>query len=68
MSDVIIDQIRATREAYAARFGHDPMAMVRDLRKRELASGRVILSAPPKRDRPSVEADLPKVKPINVAV
>ena len=44
--DIIAD-IRAYRDAYAARFGYDFGAMVRDIQSRQRAGGRVVLPPPP---------------------
>ena len=54
-ADSVVAEVRAGREAYAARFGFDPVAMVRDLRERERAGGRVVLSPPAAVGRPAVE-------------
>ena len=45
-ADSVVAEVRASREAYAARLGFDPMAMVLDLRERERSGGRVVLSPP----------------------
>ena len=39
-TDPIIAELRAIRQAYAARFDYDVEAMFRDLRARQEASGR----------------------------
>ena len=39
-TDPIIAELRAVREAYAARFGYDVEAMFEDIRARQEASGR----------------------------
>ena len=39
-TDPIIAELRAIREAYAARFNYDVGAMFRDIRARQEASGR----------------------------
>ena len=39
-TDPIIAELRAIREAYAARFDYDVEAMFRDIRARQEASGR----------------------------
>jgi hypothetical protein len=44
--DSVVDEVRAAREAYAARFGFDLTAIGRDLQARERASGRAILAPP----------------------
>lgn len=41
--DSIVAEVRAIREAYAARFGFDVGAMVRDLQEREKSTGRKVL-------------------------
>ena len=54
-TDPIIAELRAVREAYAARFDYDVDAMFKDIRARQEASGReyVRLSA----RRPVVAGD-----------
>ncbi len=47
--DPIVEEVRAVREAYAARFNYDIEAMCRDLREEEARSGREVVSLPPKR-------------------
>ena len=39
-TDPIIAELRAIRQAYAARFNYDVDAMFRDIRARQKASGR----------------------------
>jgi hypothetical protein len=46
MRDEVVDEVRAAREAYAARFGFDLTVIGRDLQARERASGRVVLAPP----------------------
>lgn len=46
MTDSVVDEVRAAREAYAARFGFDLVAIGRDLQARERACGRVVLAPP----------------------
>jgi hypothetical protein len=67
MRDEIIDRVRATREAYAAKFNFDVMAMVRDLRERELASGRVLLPIPHGLNEPKAAESETPMLPRNVA-
>ncbi|MDZ4683838.1 MAG: hypothetical protein SH850_02040 [Planctomycetaceae bacterium] len=43
-SDPIVDEVRRTREAYAARFNYDLRAIFRDLKEREQDGGRQIVS------------------------
>ena len=40
LPDPIIAEVRAIRQAYAARFGYDMEAIFRDIRARQEASGR----------------------------
>jgi hypothetical protein len=63
MSDnSLVDEIRAEREAYAARFNYDLWAIYRDLKEQERKSGRTYLSLVAKRRLPdrggTVEADV----------
>jgi hypothetical protein len=53
--DPIVEEVRRLREEYAARFNHDLKAICRDLREREKASGRKVVSLAAKR--------IPKVAP-----
>jgi len=47
--DSLVDEIRAEREAYAARFNYDLWAIYRDIKERERKSGRSYVSLTPKR-------------------
>ena len=47
--DPIVEEVRAIREAYASRFNHDLKAMCDDLRRKQEASGRKVVSYPAKR-------------------
>jgi len=49
MKDPILAEIRQIREAYAKRFNYDVHAMLRDLKERQIKSGRKTVSLPPKR-------------------
>ncbi len=40
--DKVLEEVRAVREAHAARFGFDLQAIVEDLRKREATSGHPV--------------------------
>ena len=52
--DPIVDEVRAVRAKYEARFDHDIEAMARDLREKETAEGKPAVSFPPRRvSRPS---------------
>ena len=48
-TDPIIAELRAIRQAYAARFNYDVDAMFRDLRDRQEASGREYVRLPSRR-------------------
>ena len=48
-TDPIIAELRAIREAYAARFDYDVEAMFRDIRARQAASGREYVRLPVRR-------------------
>ena len=62
MRDRVVDEVRAAREAYAARFGFDLTAIGRDLQTRERASGRIILAPPVAEDRhPQGKPDVGKL-------
>jgi hypothetical protein len=50
--DSVVHEVRAAREAYAARFGFDLTAIGRDLQARERTSGRVVLAPPVAESRP----------------
>jgi hypothetical protein len=43
-SDPIVDEVRRSRDAYAARFNYDLRAIVRDLQEQEKRSGRKLAS------------------------
>ena len=47
-ADPIIAEVRQAREAFAERFNYDLRAMMQDVRQRQAASGRRIVSFPPK--------------------
>ncbi|MGI9175359.1 MAG: hypothetical protein ACR2GR_08595 [Rhodothermales bacterium] len=47
--DEVMREVRAIREAYAARFGYDIDAISRDARVKEAQSGHEVVSRPPKR-------------------
>ena len=48
-ADPIIAELRAVRDAHAARFNYDVKAIFRDLQARQKASGRKYVSHPAKR-------------------
>ena len=57
-SDPIVDEVRRSRDAYAARFKYDIRAIYRNLKAQEKRSGRKIVSyaeksSPPEQDNVS---------------
>ncbi len=48
MDDVLLE-MRKVREGYAEQFDYDLLAIHRDLKEQEKASGRKIVSLPPRR-------------------
>jgi hypothetical protein len=50
--DPIVEEIRAHREAHAAKFDYDLAAICRDLRQQQAGSNRKIVSLPAKRVQP----------------
>jgi len=49
--DDVVLEVRKIREAYAKQFAYDLQAIHRDLKKQEQASGRRIVSFPPRRPK-----------------
>lgn len=49
--DSLLQEIRKIREAYALEFGYDLQAIHSDLKRQEQASGRRIVSLPPRRPK-----------------
>ncbi len=47
-SDPIVDEIREIRQRYAAQFGFDVRAMVRDAQRRDAAGDRKVVRLPPR--------------------
>ena len=54
-TDPIIVEVRAIRQAYAARFDYDVEAIFRDIRARQEASGREYVRLPARRVAPTCE-------------
>ena len=48
-ADEVLEEVRAVREAQAARFGFDLKAIIDDLRTREPTSGHPVEQPPPPR-------------------
>ena len=46
--DEIVEEIQRERDAYAAKFDYDLEAIYKDLKDKEQASGRKVISLPPK--------------------
>ncbi|MBM4079990.1 MAG: hypothetical protein FJ278_09845 [Planctomycetes bacterium] len=49
VDDPIVAEVRRVRERHARRFNYDPRAIFEDLKQKEKASGRKVVSYPPKR-------------------
>lgn len=49
--DDVLAEVRTKREAYAQRFAYDFQSIHRDLKEQEQASGRQIVSLPPRRPK-----------------
>jgi hypothetical protein len=49
LSDPIVEEVRAARQAFAKEHGYDVKSIVRALQKEESESGRRVVSLPPKR-------------------
>ena len=54
-TDPLIAEVRAIRQAYAARFDYDVEAIFRDIRARQEASGREYVRLPARRVAPTCE-------------
>jgi hypothetical protein len=48
----VVEDVRRIRKAYAKQFGYDLKAIYRDLKTKEQASGRQLVSFPPRRPEP----------------
>jgi hypothetical protein len=48
LSDPIVDEVRAIRDAYAKSLGYDPAAIVADLRSRQAQHPQNVVSLPPR--------------------
>jgi len=55
-TDLVLAEIRKTREAYAERFAGDVKAMLADLRARGEQSGRPSVARPAKRLKPTASS------------
>jgi hypothetical protein len=54
MHDPIVEEVRKARDEYAKRFNYDLDAICEDLRKKQGAEGRKVVSFPPKAVKPAV--------------
>ena len=52
--DEIVEEVRRVREELAARFNHDITAIVENARKEQAASGRKVVSFPPRKPKKPV--------------
>ena len=52
LKDEIVEEVRAAREAYAARFNYDLAEMYKDLKAKEQAGNRNIASLKPEEPQP----------------
>jgi hypothetical protein len=56
----LVEEVRAIREAYAARFNYDLQAIYRDLKAQERQSGWQTVSLPPRPAKPVERAIRPR--------
>ncbi len=54
--DPIVAEVRKVREAHAAKFNYDLLAIYQDLKEQETKSGRTFVSYPPRRCKPASQA------------
>ncbi len=57
IEDPIVEEVRRVRDEYARRFNYDLDAICGDLKEKERASEREVLSLPPKPARKSKTAE-----------
>jgi hypothetical protein len=55
--DSVVQEVREIGETYARQFGYDLKAICRDLKAQEQASGRKVVSFPPRRPLPPNHLD-----------
>lgn len=69
MNDPIVEEIRAHRQAHAARYNNDLSAICRSLQSREQTSGRAVINRPPRLSQanPSVELMSNELRPLAAA-
>lgn len=54
--DPIVEEVRRVRAEFAARFGNDLGAMMKELQRAEAEGGREVVSLPPRRPVSSSDA------------
>jgi hypothetical protein len=54
LKDEIVEEVRAARETYAARFNYDLAEMYKDLKAKEQLRGRRVAALQPVEDEPDV--------------
>ncbi len=57
--DEIVEEVRRAREAHAAAHGYDLRLIYDDLKRKEQASGRTVVTLPPKPAKPIRRASVP---------
>ena len=62
MNDLIVDEVRRVREAYAARFNYDLDAIYRDIKEQEKKSGREFVSPSPTEAATPAPTDGPSIQ------
>jgi hypothetical protein len=53
MNDPIVDEVRRTRDAHAAKFNYDLDAIFQDIKEQEKKSGLKFVSFPPRKAAPN---------------
>ena len=56
IEDPIVEEVRAARDQYARQFNYDLKAIVQDLRRRQQAEGRPVVS---REVQPTLQANAP---------
>ncbi len=64
--DPIVKEVRQVREAYAARFDYDLLAIYRDLKQQEKNSGRKFVSYAPRRVARAKKSSTKRVWPSGI--
>lgn len=58
-NDEIVEEVRRVRDEYAAKFNYDISAICADIRQKQKAGGREIITSTKHKSKPE-KADLPK--------